>query len=550
MSTISLFETAKKPLRDYQKRCVSEICSSDENLLVSLPTGAGKTVIAGNVMEQLHDKTVFIVPRIELIQQAVNEFDGDVDVIWANKTDIQGRSITVASKQSMFSQANAVPQDATFIFDEAHIGIKQTHDLVEHFKPRRVIGLTATPERMDGVALLKYKGTDKPLEYQRLGVFDRLMQAETIPGLIDAGYLSPLRYFNKHIPGVAEQRGEKTDEFSEQQVRQLFGDCAIWGDVIDEYRKNRIGSDGLKRPALGFATTINLAKDVAACFNKEGFDFRVIHGGMSPRERQELIKMLETREIDGLVNAALLTYGFDCPPVSYAFLCRHICSRPLWFQIVGRILRLCKGKEDAIFVDHTDTISRFSSVDNPMPILNPIIHWQAEGMSQEMKQEERKEKKYQHKRQEQVLKSLPAKMIEVTPSYITGNLILALSNKDDKLQEQKERNSQLEEERDKAVKTANHNYKVGMELKSRLATAKAEIEKLKKEAKADEIICMDNKETFNFSKSNYARVRARMDNHESTVRELESILHDDHKRPDAFTWHNSMAWWEKNYRGK
>lgn len=85
MATTNLFDTVKKPLRDYQKRCVNEICSSDENLLVSLPTGAGKTVIAGNVMEQLHSKTVFIVPRIELIYQAVEEFGGDVDVIWLIK---------------------------------------------------------------------------------------------------------------------------------------------------------------------------------------------------------------------------------------------------------------------------------------------------------------------------------------------------------------------------------------------------------------------------------------------------------------------------------
>ena len=62
-----------------------------------------------------------------------------------------------------------------------------------------------------------------------------------------------------------------------------------------------------------------MAEKVVKLFKNAGYDFRVIHGGMSIKERSELIDSLRTRNIHGLVNASLLTYGFDCPVVSYAF---------------------------------------------------------------------------------------------------------------------------------------------------------------------------------------------------------------------------------------
>ena len=95
---------------------------------------------------------------------------------------------------------------------------------------------------------------------------------------------------------------------------RIFDDHDIWGDIVASYEEY-----GKGRPALGFTTTISMAETVAKLFQNAGYDFRVIHGGMSVKERSELINLLRTGAIAGLVNAELLTYGFDCPCVSYAF---------------------------------------------------------------------------------------------------------------------------------------------------------------------------------------------------------------------------------------
>jgi hypothetical protein len=107
---------------------------------------------------------------------------------------------------------------------------------------------------------------------------------------------------------------------------------------------------------------------------------------MSVTERASLIGKLKSGAVNGLVNAALLTYGFDAPVVSYAFSVRYIRSRPLWVQMVGRVIRGAPGKEKAIFVDHTGTINNFNergkygkTGDYPHIFADPNIRWDFEG---------------------------------------------------------------------------------------------------------------------------------------------------------------------------
>ena len=139
-----------KELREYQRQIVDDVAASDRNLLICLPTGGGKTVIASALMNKIEGLKIFVVPRLELIQQAKDEF-GDVDIIWSDKTCLTGKDIIIASKDSLRTQYHLIPARTplTLIFDEAHIGIKQTHELVSLIPHTRVLGLTATPERMD-----------------------------------------------------------------------------------------------------------------------------------------------------------------------------------------------------------------------------------------------------------------------------------------------------------------------------------------------------------------------------------------------------------------
>lgn len=487
-----------KILRDYQQRIVDKVLASEKDVLICLPTGSGKTVIGFSIIQKLNNKgfyVVFIVPRLELIKQANKEF-GEVDFIWSDKTKLTGKKCIIASKDSLRTQYKKLPANCVLIFDEAHISLEQTKKLVDLIKPVRILGLTATPERMDGKALLK--GSDT---IHKFGCFDELLQEETVVSLIDKGFLCPLKYYTKPIDGITDIKPEDANgqELSDKQMTEIFDNNQIWGDIVESYEKYGI-QKGIKRPALGFTNTISMAEKVCDIFNNAGYRFKVISGEMNIKKREELISQLKTSSIDGLVNAALLTYGFDCPPVSYAFSCRHIKSRPLWFQIIGRILRTFEGKENAIFVDHGDSISEFEEPTCSLPILDPYITWKVNG---ETKIERQKRKKVQKKERDslkllQELDPLPCNMVEIKPENTWERMINVL-------QRLRNENEGL--------------FKLTENLKNHAENVTKENEKLKESLKRNEAKrFVDSQKTFEFVKKYYCFERNRI--HESFEKDL------------------------------
>ena len=528
-----------KELREYQKVIVDDIVSSKKDILICLPTGGGKTVIASAIMQQLPGTKIFIVPRLELISQAKNEF-GEVDVLWANKTSLEGRDIIIASKDSLRTQYESIleKENITLIFDEAHIGIKQTKNLVELIPHTRVLGLTATPERMDGYALLK--GTD---EIHKYGVFDELYQKETVPSLIKKGYLAPLKYYARPIEGITKIRPDTKagEELSERQIRKIFDENHVWGDLVECYE-----TYGKGKPAIGFTTTVALADTVTELFCRAGYKFRTIHGNMPVKERQQLIDDLKSRKIDGLVNAALLTYGFDCPEASYAFSCRHIKSRPLWFQMIGRILRPCAGKKDAIFIDHGDSISEFSEPDCALPIMDELIQWRADGENKLQKEaRKKKQKKAQEIMKEiQTIDPLPVGMVEVTMEESTQDRLLRIVKK--LKSENKCLKQLISTERSENKKKAE---KISSLQQRNIALEKAVVQK----PKSEKII--DSEKTFEFIKRNYWQRRRRFSemyaNPEACHRAVILSFKDDENKLDFLydmdTFKRGMDYWKDHY---
>ena|GEM_PF-5383991 len=544
----------EKELREYQKKIISRVVSTNRDSVVCLPTGGGKTVITSGIMEEITKQAVsqtvlFVVPRLELIKQAAEEF-GNVDIIWSDKTSLNGKKIIVASKDSLRTQYKKLPdnlkeaiRNGTVIFDECHVSLEQSYKLVQMMEPGRVLGLTATPERMDGQALLK--GDDA---IHKFGIFDDVIQEETVPSLIEKGYLSPLRYYAKPIEGISDIKPDNptADELSGQQMMAIFDEHNIWGDLIRSYE-----TYGRGRPALGFTTTVAMAELVVEIFQKAGYDFHVIHGGMGVKERSELIEKLRTHQIDGLVNAALLTYGFDCPPVSYAFNCRHIKSRPLWFQVVGRILRTCEGKNDAVFVDHADSISEFSEPDCSLPIMDETIQWRVNGESKEQKQRRKKAMKKVQDTMKliQELDPLPAEMVEVTMENTWERLVRII-------QRLRKENAQLLSVRDRLEsKTENLERKVEQHQKE-VEQLQAEKQQILKDAERH----ADPDQTFEYVRRRYIQYRRQVTEHNAGLDRDQAhllvkrrFLEEEKTLPflyDKLTFDKGMSYWYNHYESK
>jgi len=206
----------------------------------------------------------------------------------------------------------------------------------------RFVGLTATPSRMDGRGL----GT----------LYDDITYGASIPYLTQCGFLSPLKYYAPPTEGVKALKFRSTGEVDNNELDKLLTDRAIYGKAVDYYQKLAKLPDGAYRRGVGFCAGIRAAEKQAAEFRERGFRAECVHGKMPEKKQRALIDGLADGRIQVLCSADLLLYGWDSPKVSYGFLLRRTKSKALYFQIVGRILRIADGKPDAIFVDHTATV--------------------------------------------------------------------------------------------------------------------------------------------------------------------------------------------------
>lgn len=393
-----------KELRDFQDKTVNKVCQTNEDILICAPTGCGKTFIAEMIMSKLSKQNkdynfLFVVPRIILIQQFIEELtafnENDFDIIQAENTKLSGKRFILASKDSLDNYIEKLPDNLIMFIDEIHEGLKQSFMLVKKIKPLRLFGLTATPERMDGLSFMKGIDLESEEKIHKYGLFDTYINAISIKEAQNLGYLCDLKYVSRNDLEVLDIKSKGKEEFTEEEINSLFDKYNIWGDLVKTYTKYGKNKDGTFRPALGFTNTINMAEKVAEIFNKSGFVFKVITGKTKLQERLKLINEVKIGKINGLINADLLTYGFNCPEISYIFSCRHIKSRSLWVQIIGRGLR--PGKDVLYFIDHTDSISEFSNAYYDIPFEADSFTWNYNGMTALLKRKNVQEKRESEK---------------------------------------------------------------------------------------------------------------------------------------------------------
>ena len=365
-------------LRDYQLETVNalrDLLGTRRSACLQLATGAGKTPIVAEITRTAYSRDFrvwFVVPRNELLQQGSNHFQRwqvPHGLIAAGKEESRAFHVHVVSKDTLIRRYERVKNwPDLLVFDEAHLYLDRQLEILERLPERtKVIGVTATPERLDGRGLSE--------------VYEGVHYGPSIPWLTDRGFLSPLRYFAPPIQGL-ENIHRRGTEYDADELEALLEKRKVYGDVIRYYEKyggirhsslslptqsivelNRNYHRG--RPALIFCRSVKSAYETAERFTAAGFLFFTIEGQMPNARRKELIDALRQGKIDGLTNCDICTYGLDVPRVEYGASIRPTLSRSLYFQMVGRILRPFPGKEEAFFFDHANLVEEHTEPSAP-----------------------------------------------------------------------------------------------------------------------------------------------------------------------------------------
>jgi superfamily II DNA or RNA helicase len=359
-------------LRDYQAKSVKQIrdaySSGSKRILFVLPTGGGKTAIFSHITESAYSKnnSVFIlVHREELLLQSSKKLaelgvpHGRISPAFSHTRD----KIQVCSVQTLANRIDSMyGTPDLLIIDEAHHATAGTYSkILEKWNRSLVLGVTATPERMDGTGLGN--------------VFDTIIEGPSIETLTSLGYLSPFKIYappmNLNFDNIKISQGD----YAKGELEKVMDRPSITGSAVDHYRKlcNQ-------KPAIAFCTTVNHAKDVSDQFNSSGIKSMCIDGKMDKALRKKAINGLGNDYLV-LSSCEIVSEGTDIPAVTGAILLRPTLSLGLYLQQVGRILRPFEGKEESIILDHVGNVNRHGFPDE-------VRSWSLEGKKRKKKKQE------------------------------------------------------------------------------------------------------------------------------------------------------------------
>lgn len=335
-------------LFDYQEDMVKRIekaFSLHRSVMAQMPTGTGKTylltaAIDSFVKDNPNTKVWIVAHRRELVSQ-IEETIKKFYSYSSSKNKSLLVSVKAMSIQWLSRHYDEIEEEpGMIVIDEAHHALAKTYkEMWERFPKAKFLGLTATPCRLNGKGF-----TD---------LFDVLVQSWNIPEFISKGRLATYDFVSIKSDGVTQRlidslqkRGADGDYQNKEMDMLLNKRPSIERlyQSFEEYGKDRKG--------IVYAINISHAKKIMELYQEHGIKAVAIDSKTPVAERQADIEAFKKGEIQVLVNVDIFSEGFDCPDVEFVQLARPTLSLAKYLQMVGRGLRVAKGKKNCVIIDN------------------------------------------------------------------------------------------------------------------------------------------------------------------------------------------------------
>jgi superfamily II DNA or RNA helicase len=293
------------------------------------------------------NRVYILVHRDELLRQAsdtLTECGVRHGLISPRYTPDYTRAVQVASVQTLVRRTHIAPPPDLIVVDECHHATAGSwRRVLSAYPAARVLGVTATPARLDGQGL----GIDCG------GVFDDMVLGPPVHELITRGFLSRPVYYappsRADLSGIRKQGGD----FARRETAARMDKPTITGDAVAHYRKICHGA-----PAVAFCASVAHAEHVAETFRAACIPAATIDGTLTDHERKKRVYDLGNGTIRVLTSCEIINEGFDLPVVTAAILLRPTHSLSLHLQQVGRVLRTHPGKACSFILDHVGNLER------------------------------------------------------------------------------------------------------------------------------------------------------------------------------------------------
>lgn len=317
-------------LRDYQQKCIDIINSlKPGNWLFQLPTGGGKTIIFTDYINN-HSlgKVLIISHREELVNQPLKYINTSKSIEQSkSKADLESKVVS-ACIQSIVKRLDKYNPNHfdTIIWDEAHhCAAKSYKKVFEYFTPRLNLGFTATPNRADNIKLSDF--------------FEKIVFKKSLQEMIKDNYLSDINCRRCYVNYDLRKCKTSGNDYSVKSLENEMIDNENPQAIAEIYKEHAKGQ------TLIFGVSVNHCEQIAKYIDGAV----VVHA--KTQNRSEIIKDFTDRKIKCLINCMIFTEGTDLPLIETIIIARPTKNESLYSQMVGRGLRLAKGKEKLYLID-------------------------------------------------------------------------------------------------------------------------------------------------------------------------------------------------------
>ena len=338
----------KIKLFDYQedmKERIEKALRLHRSVMAQMPTGTGKTYLLTAVIDSFvsnnpMEKVWIVAHRRELVSQ-IDETVRKFHSYSASNTSSLLSSVKAMSIQWLMRHYDEIEEEpGMIVIDEAHHALAKTYkEMWERFPKAKFLGLTATPCRLNGKGF-----TD---------LFDVLVQSWCVPEFISKGRLATYDFVSIKSDGVTQrlidslQKRGADGDYQNKEMDMLLNKKPSIERLyrsLEEYGKDRKG--------IVYAITISHAQKITKLYQEHGVKAIAIDSKTPATERQQDIEAFKKGDIQVLVNVDIFSEGFDCPDVEFVQLARPTLSLAKYLQMVGRGLRVAKGKKNCVIIDN------------------------------------------------------------------------------------------------------------------------------------------------------------------------------------------------------
>lgn len=335
-------------LRPFQSAGVDEVRAEFQRgtkaILLESPTGSGKTVVWSHITQRVVErgkKVLFLCHRKELVEQSSRKLDDNSvphGVIKSGHHRVQPwQPVQIASVATLINRPTLPEADFIGVDEAHHSPSKSFMSIIERYPNARILGLTATPCRLDGRGL----GVGNPGGY-----FQKIVRLATISELIEQGYLVTPRTFAPDAPDLASVEKVGSD-YNKGQLAKAMDRPTLVGDLVKTWLTIASG-----RTTVVFACSIEHSKHIVKRFREAGVSAEHLDADTPDGLREAILARVASGETTVVSNVAILTEGWDLPRVSCVVMARPTLSLSLYLQMPGRGLRPWLAKTDCIILDH------------------------------------------------------------------------------------------------------------------------------------------------------------------------------------------------------